>query len=71
MELEEAIAKNSRRILKKIFEEDSDLDEEKLNKKELESYLTDEDKQVLDALGPDLARKITSGEWEASRNNRG
>lgn len=46
------------------FLDATDLDEEQLNKKKLEGYLTEEDKQALDALGPDLARKITSGEWE-------
>ena len=53
------------------FLDETDLDEVQLNKKKLEGYLTEGDKQALDALGPDLVRKITSGEWEGRRRRPG
>jgi hypothetical protein len=37
----------------------------------LESYLTAEDKQAIDALPPDLIQEIMSGEWEARGERTG
>ena len=51
-------------LMAAAFLDGTDLGDEELNVKKLERNLTENDKQALDTLGPDLARKITSGEWE-------
>lgn len=54
-------------LMAAAFLDATDLGDEELNTKKLERFLTEDDKRAMEALGPDLARRITSGEWETGR----